>query len=240
MSSRIKLSNSQRRQIRQLVREEFRRKQVISEHMSVIHDKALLYESRASASGLTQEQINTGILNIINEESKTLNEFSLGGISGSEVAFDMIKKYLAGMVLNYFGLDEQEDSIIFSLLQNIFEAIDYTRCDEMMRVLTEAITETVTELGGEALIKYVAGKALPDSISGIVDGVLDSVLADAAGEGLNQRVVEVVQGVLQEPMREFICNGKLVDILTGGSGGSGGIFDAIGGIFSGMFGGSEN
>lgn len=234
------VSNSQRRQIRQLVREEFKRKQIIKEHMDGVYQKARLFESRAKRNGLTQEQINIGVMKIINEESKLLNEFSF-----SEVGFDMIKRSLAGMVLNYLGFDENEDKIIFSLLQNVFEAIDYTqlykffgdetRCDEMMRVLTEAITETITEVGGKEILKYVAKKALPDAISKPLDGLMDSVLGDVGQEALNQPIVELVQGVLQEPMRKYVCGGQLVDLIKGqfsGASGTGGFMDSLGGFFS--------
>lgn len=241
------LSNSQRRLIRQLIREEFNRTKIIKENLNNIHEKACLYESRAIRSGMTQEKVNMGIMKIINEEANSMNEFSLGSfgdISSSEVGFDMVKRYLAGMVLGYLGLDEQEDKIIFSLLQNIFEAIDYTqiskffgdstRCDEMMRVLTEAITETVTEVGGQEIIKYIAQKALPDAISGTLEGIMDSVLGDVAQESLNQPIVELVQGVLQEPMKKYVCGGQLTDVISNAfnsGGGMGGVFDAIGGIF---------
>lgn len=235
------LTSAHRRQIRKLIREEFKRQQIILEHMSDVHQKACLFESKAHSSGLSQEQINTGIMKIINEETKLLNEFSTG-----DLGFDMIKRFLAEMVLNYLGLNEDEDKIIFTLLQNVFEAIDYTqlykffgdetRCDEMMRVLTEAITETVTEVGGQALIKYLANKALPDAISKPLDGLIDSVLGDVSQEAINQPIVELVQGLLQEPMKEFVCGGKLTDVIKGrfSSGeGFGGLLDSIGGFFSG-------
>ena len=153
-----------------------------------------------------------------------------------DVGFDMIKKYLGGKLLSFLGLDESKDPVLFTFFQNVLEAINYTEitkyfgtgsCPALMDMLTEAITETVVEMGGEKIISYLASKFLPSNVSSAVQGALDSSLANVSQESINEVVVGIVKGYLQEPMKEYVCDGKLMDAVTGmfsggGSKGAGG------------------
>ena len=120
----------------------------------------------------------------------------------------------------------------------MLEAVNYSEitkyfgsgsCPALMDMLTEAITETVTEMGGEKVISYLATKFLPTGAANMVGDALDSSLANVSQEAINEVVVGLVKGYLQEPMREYVCEGKLMDavrgMFSGGEGGSGFDFD---------------
>ena len=175
---------------------------------------------------MSQESINEGLVEIINE-------------GFGDVAFDMIKRYLGGKLLEFLGISKSEDPILFTFFQNVLEAINYMEitkyfgsgsCPALMEMLTEAITETVTEMGGEKVVSYLATKFLPTGAAGMVKDALDSSLANVSQEAINEVVVALVQGYLQEPMREYVCEGKLMDAVKGifGGGDSGEDFDLAG------------
>ena len=210
------VTNQQRRQIRQLIREEFMRKKVINERVENVCQKMVIYENKALRLGRSQEEINEGLVEIINE-----------GMMG-DVAFDMVKRFLGGKLLNFLGLNKSEHPVLFTFFQNVLEAINYTEitkyfgagsCPNLMEMLTEAITETVTEMGGEKIISFVATKFLPTGTASAITGALDSSLANVSQEAINEVVVGIVKGYLQEPMGEFVCEGKLMDAVSGLFGG---------------------
>ena len=212
---------------------------MLVEHASLVESKMYRFERKCLQRGIGQQQINEGLVEIINE-------------GFGDVAFDMIKRYLGGKILNLLGIDKSKDPILFTFFQNVLEAINYSEitkyfgsgsCPALMDMLTEAITETVTEMGGEKVISYLATKFLPSSASSMVKDALDSSLANVSQESINEVVVGLVKGYLQEPMREYVCEGKLMDavkgIFSGGDGGSGLDFDFdIGKMLGSAFGGN--
>ena len=226
------VTNTQRREIRKLIREEFVRKQIINEHVDVVCRKMMIYENKSLSRGLSQASINEGLVSIINE-------------GFGDIGFDMIKRYLGGKILNFFGINMAEDKLLFTFFQNILEAIEYTEitkyfgtgsCEPLMDMLTEAIVETVTELGGEKVISYLAVKFLPSGIANTVQDSLDSALANVSQEAINEVVVGLVKGYLREPLRVYVCEGKLMDAVSGmfGGGGSNAESDDSGFDFGGL------
>ena len=218
----MQINNVQRRKIRKLIREEFKRQELIREHLSSVKNKMVLFESTARQKGLTQVQINEGLSELLIQEGLM------------DAGFDLVKRYLGSAVLNFIGINENTDPILHKFLQNVLEAIDYkeitkyfgrNQCDEIMAMLTEAITETVVELGGAKVISYLASKFLDTGNASKVQSALESSLSAVPAEAINEVVVGLVKGYLQEPMREFVCKGKLMDVLKGyfsGSSGGGG------------------
>ena len=95
------VTSTQRREIRKLIREEFVRKQIINEHVDVVCRKMVIYENKSLRKGLDQESINEGLVSIINE-------------GFGDVGFDMIKRYLGGKLLNFLGINQSEDPILFT------------------------------------------------------------------------------------------------------------------------------
>ena len=156
------VTSTQRREIRKLIREEFVRKQIINEHVDVVCRKMVIYENKSLRKGLDQESINEGLVLIINE-------------GFGDVGFDMIKRYLGGKLLNFLGINQSEDRILF--------------------------------------------KFLPSGISDTVQDALDSSLANVSQEAINEVVVGLVKGYLQEPLRVYVCEGKLMDAVSGMFGG---------------------
>jgi len=214
------ITENQKRVIRKLIREEFRQRRILTEHVQTVTEKMYLYENNCIRQGVNQARINEGLVDIINE-------------SFGEVAFDMVKRYLAEKLLGFLGISRSKDPILFTFFQNVLEAINYSEitsyfgsgsCPALMDMLTEAITETVTEMGGEKVISYLATKFLPSGAAGMVTDALDSSLANVSQEAINEVVVALVKGYLQEPMREYVCEGKLMDAVKGlfGSGGESG------------------
>ena len=205
------INENQRRVIRKLIREEFRQRKILAEHVQTVTEKMYLYENNCVRQGISQVRINEGLVDIINE-------------GFGDAAFDMIKRYLADKLLGFLGITKSEDPVLFTFFQNVLEAINYSEitsyfgsgsCPALMDMLTEAITETVTEMGGEKVVTYLATKFLPSSIADNVKSALDSSLANVSQESINEVVVGLVKGYMQEPMREFICEGKLMDAVKG-------------------------
>jgi len=205
------ITGSQRREIRRVIREQIQQRKMLIERADLVESKMNLYEARCLKKGIHQETINEGLIKIINE-------------GFGDVAFDMIKRYLGGKLLEFLGISKSEDPILFTFFQNVLEAINYSEitkyfgsgsCPALMEMLTEAITETVTEMGGEKVVSYLATKFLPSSAAGMVKDALDSSLANVSQEAINEVVVALVKGYLQEPMREYVCEGKLVDAVKG-------------------------
>ncbi len=228
----MQVNNAQRRQIRKLIREEFKRQELIHEHLTSVENKMVLFESRARKKGLTQVQINEGLAELLIQEGLM------------DAGFDLIKRYLGSAVLNFIGINESTDPILHKFFQNVLEAVDYSeltkyfgsnKCDEIMAMLTEAITETVVEMGGAKVISYLAGKFLDAGNASKVQSALESSLSAVPVEAINEVVVGLVKGYLQEPMREYVCEGKLMDALKGFFSG-GGEGDEGGGFLGGLFG----
>lgn len=232
----MQVSNKQRRQIRKLIREEFKRQQLIQEHLNQVEDKMVLFESRARKKGLTRIQINEGLMTLM------INE----GVM--DVGADLVKRYLGSAILNFIGVNESTDPILHKFLQNIIESIDYVeiskyfgtnQCDEIMSMLTEAITETVVELGGAKVISYLAGKFLDSGNADKVQNAIESSLSAVPVEAMNEVVVGLVKGYLQEPIREYVCKGSLMDAMKGlfsGGGSESGDKESVGGLFGSLFG----
>ena len=61
----MQINNVQRRKIRKLIREEFKRQELIREHLSSGENKMVLFESTARQKGLTQVQINEGLSELL-------------------------------------------------------------------------------------------------------------------------------------------------------------------------------
>jgi len=208
----MQVSNKQRRQIRKLIREEFKRRQLIQEQLTQVENKMVLFESRARKKGLAQIQINEGLMTLM------INE----GVM--DVGADLVKRYLGSAILNFIGVNEATDPILHKFFQNVIEAIDYTelakyfgtnQCDEIMDMLTEAITETVVELGGAKVISYLGGKFLDAGNADKVQAAIESSLSAVPVEAMNEVVVGLVKGYLQEPIREYVCEGSLMDTMKG-------------------------
>jgi len=213
---RRKITEAQRRQIRRMIKSEFENK-IINESFNAIMTEGRNRELLLIRKGYSQRHINEGIM----DWAKS--------IFNTDSIVDTVKKAISTKLLGMLGLNPDEDPIIFSMIQNILEAIDYTEiskyfgdesCDELIKLITEAITEVVTEEGGKGgrkLIAYLAtkmfGKFSKDS--GGVKASIEQTLSTISQEAINEVVVKMVQGILQEPMKEIICNSSLMDMLKG-------------------------
>jgi uncharacterized membrane protein YheB (UPF0754 family) len=212
------MSSKVRRQVRHLIKEELKEIKIISEHAKRLNNRIKLYESRAISMNTSRRRINEGIFDMASEAF------------GSDAVIDTIKKYLTEMILDFLGFD-RNNKVMYTLIQNVLEAIDYTefmkyfgdnKCGELMDVATEAITETVVELGADKILSYLAGSLISDDAESIVDNIARG-LTTVSKEALNEIVVEIVKGYLQEPLEEFVCKGSISDILEKASGSLGGL-----------------
>jgi len=210
---RRKITEAQRRQIRRMIKSEFENK-IINESFNAIMTEGRNRELLMIRKGYSQRHINEGIM----DWAKSIFD--------TDSIVDTVKKAISTKLLGMLGLNPDEDPLIFSMIQNVLEAIDYTEiskyfgdesCDELMKLITEAITEVVTEEGGSKLIAYlgtkVFGKFSKDS--GGVKTSIEQTLSTISQEAVNEVVVGMVQGILQEPMKEIICNSSLMDMLKG-------------------------
>ena len=207
------MSSKIRKEVRYLIKEELRAYKVVAKKASRLNRKISLYESRSVAMNVSRRRINEGIFDMA---SKAF---------GADAVIDTIKKYLTEMILDFLGFD-RNNKVMYTLIQNVLEAIDYTeimkyfgdnKCSELMDVTTEAITETVVELGADKILSYLAGSLIGDDAESIVDNIARG-LTTVSKEALNEVVVEIVKGYLQEPLEELICKGDISDILEKASG----------------------
>lgn len=226
-----------RKQINKLIKEHVKDIKRTSNKLNSVLRTAKHYEKRLVEGGASQAVINEGVMDII------------GGAFKGDAIIDTVKKYIIEGVLNFLGIDGSSHQILFTLFENILEAIDYTefmkyfgdnQCEEMMEVVTEASIETVMEVGASEILSALLGE-MGDGQSGGMVQAMKNALGTVAQESLNEVVVSIIQGYLQEPLKELICDTSLTDVisnigksvpglssLTGGDSG-GGIGDFLGG-----------
>ncbi len=213
------MNNIDRKKLRSLIRESIQSRS-IDNKFEIIK----LYESNCIEQGIPVEQINEGIMDFAKE------------MLDKPAFIDSIKKSIIEGVMSELGLDVQNDQVMNLLLANIFEAVDFDdliklfgsgKCDALMEVVTEGIIETVTELGSSKILGYLSGMIFSDMSQKFVGPIINSLDA-VAQESVNEVVVSLVQGMLQEPLKEIICNAKLTDAISSAGGGLGKI---VGGFF---------
>ena len=205
------MTRSDRMKIRRLV--ERKTIQEIAEAKRRIETTAYqmrIAEARMIKRGVPRSRINEGLMDIA---SNLLNVDAIA---------DVVKKYIINSIMNMLGFSGGPGDPIYSFFQNLFEAVDYSEltkyfgednCGAVMDLLTEAITETVTEYGSAKLLSYfVTSQGLTGFAGSVADTVLNS-LGGIGQETLNEVVVEVVKGLLEEPVREYICGKSLSDII---------------------------
>jgi len=199
-----------RKQIKNLIKEHVKEIKVTSRKFNSALRTAKHYEARLIEGGAPQAIINEGVMDII------------GGAFNSDAVIDTVKKYIIEGVLNFLGIDGSEHEVLYVLFENILEAIDYTefmkyfgdnQCEEMMKVVTEASIETVTELGADKILSSLLGN-MGGGESGRIVSAISDALGTVAQESLNEVVVSIIQGYLQEPLRELICDTSLTDVLS--------------------------
>jgi len=161
-----------------------------------------------------QSKINEDIAGIANK------------LIGSDLVADIVKKFLIEKTLTSLGVDENSNRVMFTIVSNIFEAVDYKEitkyfgedsCDDMMAVVTEAIIETVTELGSHVILSYVAANFMGEN-SFISPEAVAKGLHDISSESLNKVVVGLVQGILQEPLEKIVCQIDMSDVVSKSTG----------------------
>jgi len=170
-----------------------------------------------------------GIIKSKRSNQSKINE-DIAGIAnkliGSDLVADIVKKFLIEKTLTSLGVDENSNRVMFTIVSNIFEAVDYKEitkyfgedsCDDMMEVVTEAIIETVTELGSHVILSYVAANFMGEN-SFISPEAIAKGLHDISSESLNKVVVGLVQGILQEPLEKIVCQIDMSDVVSKSTG----------------------
>lgn len=224
-----KISTSDRKLIRSVIREEIKRRKVVKEHTSNLRRKMIICETNGNIKGVNREEVNKRLVHIINEDLGLLD--NLGGFNFSDTgifssAFDVIKRYLIESIVGYLGFSTSPDDIPYKLVENVFEKIDYTEltkyfgtgsCPEVMELLTVAATETVTEIGGRKIILFFATNYLPVGVAALIERNIDSALGRLAQEEINKVTVAIVLGLLEGPIQEYICETDMSEILDAGA-----------------------
>ena len=182
-----------------------------------------LYEARCMQKGYPQELINEGIMDYAKS------------IVGNTAFVDSIKRSVIESVMEKLGLDVSNDQVMNVLFSNIFEALDFEdvvkmfgsgKCDALMKIVTEGIIETVTELGSSKILGYLSGMIFSDMSNEFIGPIIDS-LDKVAQESINEVVVGLIQGILQEPLKKVICDGNLTDFMSSAGGGLGDIASTL-------------
>lgn len=204
------MTRKQQLMIRKLVTETVAKDlKVLSERHEYAVNRIKIYENSAKLDGLPVSLINEGIMDMV------------GDFFDTDALFDTLKIWLIDQVMGFFGISKSDSPIIYTFVQNVFEAIDYTEvtkyfgsdnCEALLELATEAITETVTEVGADKIIGALVGEAMGQESKSLVDSVI-STLGTVAQEALNEVAVGIAKGFLQEPMKKFICGANLTDVI---------------------------
>jgi hypothetical protein len=217
---------SSRMRVRQLVEQKLINEIAIS-NKRLVHavDKMKFTEAKMTRQGMPRYSINEGLMDIA---SSLLNV---------DAVADVVKKYIIGGIMSMIGFEGGPENPVYGFFENLFEAVDYSEltkyfgdnnCLAIMDLLTEAITETVTEYGAAKILSYfITSQGASGFAAGIADKVINS-LGGVGQEALNEVVVEVVKGLIEEPVRKYICDKSLTDILGDyGNGTTGGLSDIL-------------
>ncbi len=191
--------------------------------------KMKITENGMKRRGASKKMINEGLMDVA---SSFLN---------TDALFDIAKKYLFDNFVDMIpGIDPGDpDDLMYSFVQNFFESIEYTKieklfgaesCEEVISMLTETITEVVLEFGAAEILGYFVEKGAAPS-SGILGYLKDKVvkgLGAVGQESLNEVVVNIIKGIIEEPVQKYICDINLTDIISNFMGGdSGGAEDIL-------------
>ena len=153
--------------------------------------KMKIAENRMKKRGDSKKMINEGLMDIA---SSFLN---------TDVLFDIAKKYLFDAFIDMIpGIDPA----------NPFGA---ESCEEVVSMLTETITEVVLEFGAAEILGYFVEKGAAPS-SGVIGFLKDKVvkgLKAVGQESLNEVVVNIVKGIIEEPAQKYICDVNFTDII---------------------------
>jgi len=213
-----------RKKVRSIIKESIRSK-TSKNNLELMR----LYESTCMEKGYPQELINEGVMDFAKN------------IIGNSAFVDSIKRSVIENIMESLGLDVGSDQVMNALFSNIFEAIDFEdiikmfgsgKCDALMEIVTEGIIETVTELGSSKILGYLSGMIFSDMSNEFINPIIDS-LDKVAQESINEVVVGLIQGILQEPLKKIICDAKLTDAISSATGGLG---DVAGALFGGGMG----
>ena len=176
--------------------------------------KMKIAENRMKKRGDSKKMINEGLMDIA---SSFLN---------TDVLFDIAKKYLFDAFIDMIpGIDPgNPDDLMYSFFPNLFESIKFTEieklfgaesCEEVVSMLTETITEVVLEFGAAEILGYFVEKGAAPS-SGVIGFLKDKVvkgLKAVGQESLNEVVVNIVKGIIEEPAQKYICDVNFTDII---------------------------
>ena len=223
---------SDRMRVRRLVEQKMINEIMIANRkLEATVNRMRIAENRMIRQGVPREIINEDLMDIA------------GNLLNIDAVADVVKKYIIEGIMSMLGFSGGPENPIYSFFQNLFEAVDYSEmtkyfgsnnCPAIMELLTEAITETVTEFGAAKILGYfITSQGMTGFAAGIADKVINS-LGGVGQEALNEVVVEVVKGLIEGPVEEYICGKSLTDIVssvTGGevSGGLGNILNMVDG-----------
>ena len=206
------VSATQRRQIRRMIRENFREKRLLEEKRELA-----LQEFKIAHERKLQETGNIGEANLLLLEVDIMSALGFGSISG-------LKQQFVTSVMKDMGMST--DTLAGKFMVNMIENIGMKQlfaligsgdsCDAVVELLSKAAMETITEYGAAKLIAYVfektAGKTSTVASAEIADA-MNTFVAAIGIEVANDLIYQYFKVAMLDDLSDKICQGGIMGIL---------------------------
>lgn len=197
----MKVSMSQRRQIRRMIRHTLLEQKLLAEQRTLMLEKIDRVNYELSAQGYNPRMIEEGIMDI------------LGG--GMVSAF---KSQAVEYIADAIGINKE--SIVYRFLMNFVEEFNILgmgkyfekgKCKEIPALVAKAATETIAELQGRRLIELIyfamTGEekiSSPDLLKRL-DTALGGLVAAAGREIINETIYSFVGPMIEPKIEAIFC-----------------------------------
>lgn len=201
MSQKIKVTQYQRRQIRRLIRESIREKQMLFEQRSLIVEDICWYNKEKDALGYSPRMIEEGIADL----------FGAGITSG--IKQNIIEYLLSAM---NFNKDSVPGRFVINMLENfnilgMNKYFGKDKCGSVAGLVSKASVETISELGAKRVIGLIyhqfSGKDLEETEFGQrIESGMGKLVTAAGREIVNEVIYDFIGPTIEKPIVEIFCN----------------------------------
>ncbi len=201
MSQKFKVTQAHRRQIRRLIRESIRERQLLFEQRSLIVEDICRYNNEKDQLGYTPKMIEEGIADL----------FGAGITSG--IKQNIIEYLLSAM---NFNKDSVPGRFVINLLENfnilgMNKYFGKEKCGSVAELVAKASVETITELGAKRVIGLIyhqfSGKDIEETEFGAnIEKGMGKLVNAAGREMVNEVIYDFIGPTIEEPIVAIFCN----------------------------------
>ncbi len=204
MSQKVRFTQQHRRQIRRLVRESIRERQMLIESRVLIGEDIRRFNVEKDALGYTPRMIEEGVMDLL----------GAGLTSG-------IKQNIIEFLLKQIGFNK--DSVVGRFLINLLENFNILgmnkyfgpeKCKGITELVAKASIETINELGTKRVVallysQFSDGKDLEDTEFGKnIETGMGKLIAAAGRETVNEVIYDFIGPLIEKPIQNIFCSYK--------------------------------